>query len=50
LRWCSFATRLWGLFVSVAHLGASVELVQRLGFTCRTGFAEKLRELEDYKH
>jgi len=37
----------WTMFPSIDRVYDSTKAAQRLGFVCRTGFAEKLAELED---
>ena len=42
----AYATRGWSMFQSIDRVYDSSRAVQQLGFTCRTGFAEVLAELE----
>jgi UDP-glucose 4-epimerase len=45
-----YARRGWTMFDSIDRIYDSSKAEQRLGFVCRTGFAEKLRELEAPSH
>jgi UDP-glucose 4-epimerase len=42
-----YARRGWTMFASIDRVYVATKATERLGFTCRTGFAEKLRELDE---
>jgi UDP-glucose 4-epimerase len=44
-----YAGHRWTMFQSIDRVYDAAKAARRLGFTCRTGFAEKLRELADDK-